>query len=258
MNNENNGNSQCCAQCGAPLNGTDMYCPNCGAASTQQQPSHYCPHCGSEVEGGARFCTACGKPIAPATPPQPSYVQQPQPDRLWPADDDNSSRLQSQRNLLVALVVVLVLLIVSGVIWFTQREGDAEVAAAPDTTVVQVTAAPEQIEMPQQQPEPAKVQPAQEQYEKQLTDEVEEMVEETIPSVIKGDGTDAAGEEITLGKAFDKADGLLEKLDKYYTVQNDEEGMAKVKSWRQKLAKLKQWCNTLGITGDDSTGSEQQ
>jgi hypothetical protein len=59
-----------CARCGRELNGTDAFCPGCGAPVTpavearpvsNAVPDAACPNCGNPVRAGATFCARCGQ-----------------------------------------------------------------------------------------------------------------------------------------------------------------------------------------------------
>ncbi|MAT43736.1 MAG: hypothetical protein CL609_15470 [Anaerolineaceae bacterium] len=60
-----------CEKCGTDLNGTDNFCPNCGAVGNNSDKQHpvtkFCPNCGAATELEAHFCSKCGKLLIYAT-----------------------------------------------------------------------------------------------------------------------------------------------------------------------------------------------
>jgi double zinc ribbon protein len=50
-----------CKACGAKLQGTPKFCPECGAPTAQKKG---CAHCGAEAEGNPKFCPECGQKYA--------------------------------------------------------------------------------------------------------------------------------------------------------------------------------------------------
>jgi len=57
-----------CQSCGAPIEATDRFCRNCGAAvmqPTQKRPApEYCKVCGAKLLKDAKFCGKCGAPVS--------------------------------------------------------------------------------------------------------------------------------------------------------------------------------------------------
>ena len=46
-----------CYNCGAPIQMTQKFCPNCG---TEVNVEHNCPNCKTPYEEGQKFCLECG------------------------------------------------------------------------------------------------------------------------------------------------------------------------------------------------------
>lgn len=60
-----------CARCGRELNGSDAFCPGCGAPTVlEAKPAvvaaseTICPKCSNPVRAGATFCGRCGQRLA--------------------------------------------------------------------------------------------------------------------------------------------------------------------------------------------------
>ncbi len=67
-----------CPNCGSLIPAGNTFCPNCGAAQTQQAPQQpapqapqqapqqagkFCSNCGSPLQAGVKFCANCGTPV---------------------------------------------------------------------------------------------------------------------------------------------------------------------------------------------------
>ena len=59
--------------CGAVLNPSSPFCPDCGRRSSPDPPQVRCsnPGCGAPIPAGKKFCAKCGQPAAVARAPQP-------------------------------------------------------------------------------------------------------------------------------------------------------------------------------------------
>ena len=58
VNNQQVAKQHQCPSCGATLNGTPKFCPECGA---NLKPT--CPKCGTELKANTKFCPECGEKI---------------------------------------------------------------------------------------------------------------------------------------------------------------------------------------------------
>ena len=47
-----------CKKCGAELEATVKFCPQCG-----EKVKLFCTECGEELTAGVKFCPSCGKPV---------------------------------------------------------------------------------------------------------------------------------------------------------------------------------------------------
>jgi hypothetical protein len=80
-----------CANCGAPLRETDRFCSSCGrevAPPQAPEPSTACTRCGASLGAGQRFCTNCGAPVVapsgaePVPGAYPLHYTVPYPEKL--------------------------------------------------------------------------------------------------------------------------------------------------------------------------------
>jgi hypothetical protein len=90
-----------------------------------------CPRCGAIPAAGARFCVACGTPIAaPATAPAPAAY--PPPPASWPAPTAplTHSRMPARLGLLAIVATV----VASAAIWQVSNSGSADTNTLPPAT----------------------------------------------------------------------------------------------------------------------------
>lgn len=132
-----------CKKCGAQLNETDAFCPNCGSAVDRDSSDMiFCRKCGSPMNKNALFCPTCGTP-----------ADETQKDRNKPA--------------IIAVIVVLSIALIAAVVALaisSSKTKKTETDTAPTETVTEApkatpapTAQPEaekKAEQPQQQTEP--------------------------------------------------------------------------------------------------------
>ena len=118
-----------CKKCGAQINDTDAFCPNCGSA-VQHDTSDmiFCQKCGSPMNKDAMFCPTCGTPVA----------EKPK-DKNKPA--------------IIAVIVILSIALISAVVALgisSSRSKTADAEATPTAEVV--TEAPTASPVPTAQP----------------------------------------------------------------------------------------------------------
>jgi len=68
-----------CSSCGKENPGEARFCLACGSPLAAEAPpsdAAVCGSCGTANPGGARFCVACGTPLAAATPPPPAPAEE--------------------------------------------------------------------------------------------------------------------------------------------------------------------------------------
>lgn len=61
-----------CKNCGAYIDGTTMFCPDCGR-ETHLNNSKHCPDCGNEILANERFCRNCGVKLS--EPKKESFLE---------------------------------------------------------------------------------------------------------------------------------------------------------------------------------------
>jgi hypothetical protein len=69
-----------CAGCGAPLDASAKFCPQCGAPAPKEWA---CPSCGAAASGG-RFCVSCGAALASAPVREREREREPEPGQESP------------------------------------------------------------------------------------------------------------------------------------------------------------------------------
>lgn len=70
-----------CPACGAMVDATAKFCPACGSPVAKPEPqATKCPQCGKAIKPDDKFCPNCGTPLT-AAPPKPKPKPKPQPTR---------------------------------------------------------------------------------------------------------------------------------------------------------------------------------
>lgn len=115
----------------------------------------FCPQCGGSVKDGAKFCEACGAPMAAAAPPPPAPAVRPSPAPAMsdPFDTSASSvRSAASHNSQALMVpaVIIVLVVVAGLALWIRHKRQEPGPATP--TQVEQVASPVEEPVPYEPP----------------------------------------------------------------------------------------------------------
>ncbi len=109
-----------CSSCGGAVDGGERFCSHCGAPVAAAK-AQFCPNCGARVDPGARFCTGCGSPQEPgaaaaslptvAPPAPPAAAWNPPPAYPSPYPQPAPARGKQQGSTVAAVIVVTVMLV---------------------------------------------------------------------------------------------------------------------------------------------------